>query len=143
AQGARLNHWCAWQRRRNEALDLDLGPLVEAIESGEVPVEEIPETFEAAYGAWWSERVLDEDDVLRTFSSAEHSDTIETFRQVDEAFQAATARYIAARLSAGLPRQDDVFQSSQWGVIKREITKRARHKPVRQLMQEAPEAITR
>lgn len=142
-QGARLNHWCAWQRRRNEALDLDLGPLVEAIESGEVPVEEIPETFEAAHGAWWSERVLDEDDVLRTFSSAEHSDTIETFRQVDEAFQAATARYIAARLSAGLPRQDDVFQSSQWGVIKREITKRARHKPVRQLMQEAPEAITR
>jgi very-short-patch-repair endonuclease/DNA polymerase III delta prime subunit len=140
---AGLNHWCAWQRRRNEALDLDLGPLVEAIESGAVPLDEIPETFEAAYAAWWSERVVDEDEVLRTFSSAEHSDTIENFRQIDDAFLITTARYIAAKLSAGLPSQNDVPQSSQWGVIKREITRRARHKPVRQLMQEAPDAIMR
>ncbi|HEX7080064.1 MAG TPA: DUF4011 domain-containing protein [Gammaproteobacteria bacterium] len=138
----RLNHWCAWQRRRNEALDVDLGPLVDAIEAGNVPVEEIPETFEAAYAAWWSERVLDEDEVLRTFSSAEHMDTIQNFRAADDAFQATTARYIAAKLSAKLPSQNNVPKKSQWGVIKHEITKRARHKPVRQLMQEAPEAIT-
>lgn len=140
---AELNHWCGWQRRRNEALDLDLGTLVEAIESGVVPVEEIPETFEAAYCTWWSERVLDEDEVLRTFSSVEHTNIIEQFRRIDEVFQATTARYVAARLSAGLPTQSDVPRSSQWGLLKREITKRARHKPVRQMMQEAPDAITR
>ena len=140
---ADLNQWCGWQRRRNEALDLDLGPIVDAIESGAIPVEEIPETFEAAYCTWWSERILDEDEVLRTFSSVEHSDTIEKFRQVDDLFQTTTAQYIAARLSTGLPTEGDVSQSSQWGLIKREITKRARHKPVRQLMKEAPDAITR
>ena len=140
---AELNHWCGWQRGRNEALNLDLRPLVEGIESGLMPVDEIPETFEAAYCTWWSERILDEDEVLRTFSNAEHTDTIEKFRQVDGAFLKTTARYVAARLSAGLPTQGDVPQSSQWGLLKREITKRARHKPVRQLMQEAPDAITR
>lgn len=140
---ADLNHWCGWQRRRNEALDLDLGPLVEGIESGQVPLEEIPETFEAAYCAWWSERVLDEDEVLRTFSSVEHEDTIQKFRELDDLFQKTTARYIEARLSAGLPRDGDVSQSSQWGLIKREITRRARHMAVRQLLEEAPDAITR
>tara|TARA_R110002049_G_scaffold130820_7_gene289326 strand:+ start:37 stop:1338 length:1302 start_codon:yes stop_codon:yes gene_type:complete len=140
---ADLNHWCGWQRRRNEALDLDLGPLVEGIESGRVPVGEILETFEAAYCTWWSERILDEDEVLRTFSSAEHEDAIQKFRELDSLFQRTTARYVEARLSAGLPHDGDVSQSSQWGLIKREITKRARHKPVRQLMKEAPDAITR
>ncbi len=140
---ADLNHWCGWQRRRNQALDLDLGPLVEGIESGRVPLEEIPETFEAAYCTWWSERILDEDEVLRTFSSVEHEDTIQKFREHDDLFQKTTARYIEARLSAGLPRDGDVSQSSQWGLIKREITKRARHKPVRQLLEEAPDAIMR
>tara|TARA_R110002049_G_scaffold130820_1_gene289278 strand:+ start:7775 stop:13804 length:6030 start_codon:yes stop_codon:yes gene_type:complete len=140
---ADLNHWCGWQRRRNEALNLDLGPLVEGIESGRVPLEEIPETFEAAFCTWWSERILDEDEVLRTFSSVEHEDAIQKFRELDNLFQKTTARYIEARLSAGLPRDGDVSQSSQWGLIKREITKRARHKPVRQLMEEAPDAITR
>ena len=53
---AELNHWCGWQRRRNESLLMDLGPLVEAIEAGHIPIEEIPETFEAAYCTWWSEK---------------------------------------------------------------------------------------
>jgi hypothetical protein len=138
---AELNHWCGWQRRRNDALSLQLDPLVEGIEAGLVPIEEIPETFEAAYCAWWSERLIEEDDVLKTFSSAEHRDTIEKFRAVDEAYQRTTARYVAAKLSAGFPGQSDVPQSSQWGVLKREITKRAKHKAVRQLMEEAPDAI--
>jgi very-short-patch-repair endonuclease/DNA polymerase III delta prime subunit len=140
---ADLNNWCGWQRRRNDSIDLDLGPMIEGIESGQVPVEEIPETFEAAYCTWWSERILDEDVVLRRFSSVEHEDAIQRFRKLDDSFQKATARYIEARLSGGLPREGDVSRSSQWGLIKREITKRARHKPVRQLLQEAPDAITR
>jgi very-short-patch-repair endonuclease/DNA polymerase III delta prime subunit len=140
---ADLNHWCGWQRRRNEALDLDLGPLVEGVEAGRVPIEEIPETFDAAYCTWWSERVLEDDDILRQFSSAEHEDAINKFRELDSKFQKTTARYIEARLSAGLPGESDVPQSSQWGLIKREITKRAKHKPVRRLLEEAPDAITR
>ena len=43
------------------------------------PIDEILETFEAAYCAWWSSMVIGEDEVLRTFSTAEHMDTIEKF----------------------------------------------------------------
>ncbi|MFO1434053.1 MAG: DUF4011 domain-containing protein [Candidatus Competibacteraceae bacterium] len=38
---AELHAWCGWRRRRTEALDLELGPLVEAIEQGRVPTDEI------------------------------------------------------------------------------------------------------
>lgn len=138
-----LNHWCSWQRERNKAIELGLGNLVAGIESGVVPLEEIPETFTAAYCNWWSTQLLNEDEVLRTFSSAAHVDTINRFRALDETFMKVTARYVAARMSAGLPGQDEGPRSSQWGILKHQMALRTRHKPVRQLMLEAPEAIAR
>lgn len=140
---AELKTWCDWQLRRGQAVELDLGPFVEAIESGNVQIEDIPATFEAAYCSWWSSRLFDEDEVLRTFSSAEHADAITQFRAADEAFLRTTARYVSALLSQGIPGQGDVPRTSQWGLLKREITKRTRHLPIRQLMQDASSAVTR
>lgn len=107
ARHTELRAWCGWRRRRIEALDLELGPLVEAIEHGRVPVEEMVETFEAAYCTWWSGAVIGADEVLRTFSTPEHVATIEQFREIDRQFQQLTASYIAARLSGKLPDAAD------------------------------------
>lgn len=142
ARHAELHDWCGWRRRRTEALDLDLGPLVDAIEKGRVPTDEIEATFEAAYCTWWSGAVIGEDEVLRTFSAPEHVATIEKFREIDSRFQDLTAAYISAKLTGNLPDADDVKRSSSWGVLRREIQKKRQHKPVRQLIQEIPDVIT-
>lgn len=137
-----LNAWCAWRRRRNEALDLDLAPLVEAVETGDVPVDEIAATFHAAYCSWWSRAVIEQDDVLRRFSTPEHVATISNFRELDDRYQELTARYIGARLAGRLPDADSVTRRSSWGVLRRELQKQRRHKPVRQLMAEIPDVVT-
>ncbi len=107
ARHAELREWCGWRRRQAEALDLELGPLVDAIEKGRVPTEEIEATFEAAYCTWWSGAVIGEDEVLRTFSTPEHVATIEKFREIDSQFQGLTAAYISAKLTGNLPDADD------------------------------------
>lgn len=137
-----LREWCAWVRRRSEAMDMQLGPLIQAIESGAVLPAEVVDVFEAAYCAWWSSAVIDEDEVLRTFSSAEHDDAIQRFRELDSQFAYLTAKYIAAKLAGQLPDEDEVKRSSSWGVLRRELQKKARHKPVRQMMEEMPDVIT-
>ena len=137
-----LRDWCAWRRRRAEAVDADLLPVVEAVEQGRIPPEEIERTFEAAYCAWWSSAILGEDEVLRTFSTPEHEADIGKFREADERYQETTARYVAARLAGKLPKQDDVRRSSHWGVVRHELNKQRRHKPVRRLLEEAPDAMT-
>ena len=137
-----LNAWCAWRRRRNEALDLDLAPLVEAVETGDVPVDEIAATFHAAYCSWWSRAVIEQDDVLRRFSTPEHVATISNFRELDDRYQELTARYIGALLAGRLPDADSVTRRSSWGVLRRELQKQRRHKPVRQLMAEIPDVVT-
>ena len=137
-----LRDWCAWRRRRAEAIDADLLPLVEAVEQGRTPPEEVEKTFEAAYCTWWSAAVIGTDDVLCTFSAPEHEAAIEKFRQMDDAFQKLTAKYIAATLSGTLPYQDDVPTNSRWGVLRHEMQKQKRHKPVRKLLEEAPDVLT-
>ena len=137
-----LKAWCDWWRRRTQAMDLQLAPLVSAIERGQVPTDEIEATFEAAYCSWWSGAVIGEDDVLRKFSTPEHVSTIENFREIDDRFQKLTAAYIGAKLAGGLPASDSVTRRSSWGVLRREIQKKRRHKPVRQLMAEIPDVVT-
>ena len=137
-----LRDWCAWRRRRAETIDADLLPVVEAVEQGRIPPEEIDRTFEAAYCTWWSGAVIGEDEVLRTFSTPEHEADVEKFREVDDCYREATARYVAARLAGSLPEQNGVPRKSQWGVVRHEMNKQRRHKPVRRLLEEAPEALT-
>lgn len=139
---AELRDWCNWCRRRTEAQDIELESLVEAIEQGRVPVEEIEETFEAAYCTWWSGALIGKDEVLRTFSVPEHVAMIERFREIDAQFQKLTAAHIAAKLSGKLPDSTDIQRKSSWGVLRHELQKKARHKPVRQLVQEIPDVLT-
>ena len=136
-----LRDWCIWQQRRSEAVAHDLLPLVEAVEEGRIPADEILVTFEAAYCAWWSEAVMTEDDVLREFSTPEHEARIRRFGAADKRFQEATSGCIAARLQAKLPVQAEVKRNSDWGIVRHELQKQRRHKPVRTLLEEAPEAM--
>ncbi len=139
---ASLKDWCGWMRRRSEALDLQLHPLVEALEQGEIFAEELVAIFEASYCAWWSAAVIGEDEVLRTFSSPEHNAVIDQFRQLDTDFSQLTADYIAAKLTSDMPDPKDINRKTSWGVLQHELQKKARHKPVRMLMAEIPEVIT-
>ena len=137
-----LNSWCAWRKRRAEAIIAGLSPLVKAIEQDRVPPDEIEKTFEAAYCAWWSTAVIEEDEVLRSFSAPEHEATIDKFRRIDDAFQELTAKYIGAKVSGALPDQESITKNSGWGVLRHELQKTRRHKPVRLLLDEAPDVLT-
>ena len=142
ARHRELKDWCAWWRRRTDAMDLELAPLVEAIEEDRVSTDDLEATFEAAYCTWWSGAVIGEDEVLRNFSTPEHVATIERFRELDGEFQRLTAAYIGAKLAGRLPQSDDVTNKSSWGVLRREIQKKRMHKPVRQLMEQIPDVVT-
>src|SRR5690554_269385 len=137
-----LKDWCIWMRRRSQALDLQLGPLVTANENGSVSPVDVIDTAEAAYCSWWSSAVIGEDEVLRTFSSPEHESTILRFRELDTQFNQLTAQYIAAKLSGDIPSRDDIQKGSSWGALSRELQKKSKHKPVREMMKDMPEVIT-
>ncbi|MBB5392599.1 MULTISPECIES: DUF3320 domain-containing protein [unclassified Herbaspirillum] len=139
----RLKNWCAWRKARTHALSLGLGPLVAGIEQGTVALGTVQQAFETDYCRWWLNAVVDGDDVLRTFVSAEHEKRIRDFRELDRKFIALTQQWVRAQLSAGLPSPAKVSQGSEWGLLRYEMQKKTKHLPLRDLMFRASEAVLR
>lgn len=136
-----LNAWCAWRRVQTEAGAAGLATLVAAIEHGDLSPDQAPKAFEVNYARWWSAQAIDADDLLKRFVSAEHERRIQEFRALDDEFTDITRQWIRARLCARLPSADSVQRNSEWGVLKREITKKRMHLPLRQLLHDIPSVV--
>jgi very-short-patch-repair endonuclease len=138
----RINAWCGWRNARQAAAGLGLGPLVDALETGVVAAGDAAATFKVAYARWWLNATVDADGVLSAFVSAEHERRIDEFRALDERFVELTKAYVRASLCGNLPDPNDVTRSSEWGLLKREMEKKKRHIPLRELVEGLPTALT-
>ncbi len=142
AASADLKIWCGWLAAKYRTVDSGLYPLVAAVESGRIAIGEVAPAFEAAYHAWWSAAVIDNDSVLRTLSGPWHEAQVASFRESESEFRSLTARWVRQALASALREKEQQGHASEWGVIRKEVAKKTRHKPVRQLLQEAPTAVT-
>ncbi len=138
-----LRSWCAWRQARDEALALGLATLVQGIEQGQVGRDQARRTFETNYARWWLNAVVDHEPAIRGFVSAEHEQRIRDFRELDERFTALTRDWLRARLCADLPSLDDVSRNSEWGLLRHEMGKKRAHLPLRELIAQIPEALTK
>ena len=138
-----LHAWCAWRHAQADACNAGLAALVGAIEAGDVPPLKVPTAFEVNYARWWLAEAVDEDEVLKRFVSAEHERRIQEFRALDDEFTDVTRQWIRAKLCASLPAADGIQRNSEWGILRREITKKRMHLPLRQLLQEIPSVVLR
>lgn len=139
----KLNAWCAWRKVSQQAMALGLISLVSGLVNGAVAPTGVRRAFETNYCRWWLNAVVDSEPVIRSFVSAEHEKRISDFRALDRRFTELTKSWLRANLCKGLPSQDDVTRSSEWGFLKHEITKKRAHKPLRELMSNIPKALTK
>ena len=120
AGAGQLHAWCGWRYAKTTAQAAGLGALADAIECGEIAPEQALQALEVNYARWWLAEVVDEDDVLKRFVSAEHEQRIEAFRALDEEFTTATRQWIRAKLSANLPAADSVetlVSAADWLIV--------------------------
>lgn len=138
----RLNLWCAWVAISREAREGGLGTLISALEIGAVTHDQAAEVFKTAYACWLAPILIDARPELTRFSAVQHEDLIETFRSLDRELAELTGDYIQAKLSAKIPGRDGESADPGYGVLARELQKKMRHKPVRQLVSEMGDALT-
>jgi very-short-patch-repair endonuclease len=135
-----IRPWCSWQKGRAVARDLGLGPLCEAIDAGTAPAAAAPDWFERSFRRALLDAILGSNDVLRGFFGHEHRERIERFRRLDEQVTKLTRELIRARLAAGIPRDqlEETVPKTELSLLRKEIGKKARHLPVRQLLSRIP-----
>jgi len=139
----KLFYWCAWRKVRQDAIYAGLASLIDGIEQGYTDGLSAKELLLVNYSRWWVNSVIDHDEVLKNFIPAEHRQKIEMYHQLDTDFMQLTQEYVKALLAAGIPKPQDIKKGSEWGVLAREIQKKTRHMPLRQLMSQMPEVITK
>jgi len=139
----RLREWANWQRRRDEAVLLDLLPLVEKLESGICPATDALREFETGYAHWFAFHRMDAEPVLRNFMAGEFEDCIERFRKLDDHLSSLASRYIRARICGAIPSKEDVGKKSGYGVLRHQLQLTRPSKPIRQLASEMGEAFSR
>lgn len=137
-----LNAWCGWRRVRQEAMACGLQPLVEAIEQNALPDGSAAHVFEVAYARWFAAGAIDAEPLLRQFVPAEHQSDINAYTAAVDELADLTSAYIRAKLSGNIPDKNGVTQRSGFGILKHELQKQRRHKPVRQLAQEMGQDFT-
>lgn len=132
---ASMQHICQWNGARAEVEKAGLSEFADLIEAGLPNGEAVP-LFNTAYARWFANWAIDDEPLLANFNANIHEDTIARFREHTERVQGLTARIVRARLCSNIPGKDDVARSSGYGILKHELTKQRRHKPVRQLAEE-------
>jgi len=143
AKQTQLKSWCDWCRVREEAIELGLKPLVDAVVTGALPEGGAAEAFETAYSRWFAAEVIDAEPLLRNFVPAEHMSDIEAFRLMDDRISTLSVRYIRAKLCGLIPSKNEIGKQGGFGILKHELQKSRRHKPVRQLAIEMGDAMSK
>ena len=98
-----------------------------------------------SYCHWWLGGVMESDEVLKSFHSAEHERNISRFQELDDHILNITSQCAKARISGSIPSQQESGNKArtEWGVLKREMTKKRRHMPLRKLIESVPNVLTK
>lgn len=138
----RINSWCRWQAAKERAEQAGLSSIVSGLESGAFSPSETEEVFRTAYCVWLADRLVDSRTELRTFSALEHEEKVKRFRALDKSVAELSVDCIRATLSGDIPPEDDKNRPAGYSVLQREIQKKIKHKPVRQLINEIGDVLT-
>lgn len=138
-----LKAWCDWCRVREQASVAGLAPLAEALQGGQMAPAEVESAFVTAYAHGFATHGIDNEPLLRNFVAAEHMSDIAAFGRLDDELAQLSVRYIRARQCGLIPSRNDIVKDGGFAVLKKELQKSRRHKPVRQLAVEMGDALNR
>lgn len=141
----RLSKWAEYCRLLPKAHSLGLTPFVEALEKGQVPTELAANFFLFAVYVAVSESLVTSSPKLAAYTRTTIENAIDRFRKRDEDILALSARRLAF-LAAGRHVPVGVGRGAvntwtELALLEREISKKKRHIPIRQLVNRAGGAI--
>lgn len=141
--GRRLRDWTNWRRLRDEAVEVGLAPLAEALERRSVAPAASLDAFETGYAYWFAFTRMDEEPLIRAFIGSEQEDRIARFRSLDDRVGKLTSRYIRARLCGLIPDKTQVSKRDGYGTLKYQLQLQRPSMPIRKLAAQMGDAFTR
>ncbi len=127
-----------YTKLRDTADTQGLALLAAGLESGTLQTVAGTEFFEQLYCVEMLNQILAQSPVLCNFTGSNQEERIRRFCELDRKYTQLSKQIIFAKLAAALPRRRSgpCPEGTELGILKRECEKRARQKPVRQLLEQ-------
>jgi very-short-patch-repair endonuclease len=138
----RLNEWINFQQLKKGCEEIGLADCLEMAMNRKLKASQLVSAFYKRFYQLWLDAIYKQDETLREFNSDHYSRLLEEFRRLDKK-QLETARQrIQRKLASRRPQTFWVdAPSSEQMILRREIAKRRRHKPIRRLFSEIPNLL--
>lgn len=134
-----MQRWIAWRVRRDALAGAGLGAIAERMGDGRFPSHSALDALRAArLEALWRAAV-GADPELAAFDGRSHDRLVDEFRALDLERISLVCDEVALAHHRAIPR--GTSDIGELGVLRREIHKKRRHLPIRQLMKQAGRAV--
>ena len=137
-----IQEWVALQRTLQRCDSAGLTPFLSAL--GTVSAQCSPQAFERRFYLLWISEAMAKSDVLTTFGVAQREDVVRRFASLDNAIRELVAVNIQGKASESARRLRSAqsnLTGSEVGILRRELQKRKKIKPLRKLFAEIPHAL--
>jgi very-short-patch-repair endonuclease len=137
-----IQEWAALQRTLQKCDSAGLMPFL--ISLGTISAKSAPQAFEQRFYLLWISEAMSKSDVMITFSAAQREDLVRKFASLDNSIRELVALYIqgkAADSARRLRSAQSSLAGSEVGILRRELQKRRKIKPLRRLFGEIPHAL--
>ncbi|HOW36292.1 MAG TPA: DUF3320 domain-containing protein [Candidatus Omnitrophota bacterium] len=136
-----VDPWLSFQRVYQECEKEGLTEFIDVLLAKDIKPEAYVTAFKCQFLRCWLDEVFSERDRLRNFQGKNHEQLIEQFKQLDcKQIELAKVR-IQHLLSGNYDSSWKGAQSSERGILEREVRKKRAHKPLRKLFKEIPHLL--
>lgn len=137
-----LKDWCAWNNIKQQAIEEGLDTFVEHITTHETKMVVV--AFEKAIYKSVINHLVDSQPALANFNGKLFEDKIRKFKELTTQFERLTREELFAKLAANIPSfVKEAAQSSEVGILQRNIRNNGRGMSIRKLFDTIPTLLTR
>jgi very-short-patch-repair endonuclease len=144
-KGEALQNWLDYVRLRDQLVASGMARLADAVENSEIEIDQVEDAYQAGMFDLLAREILHHDPELRRFSGPSQEALQEKFRDYDNKLKRLQCEQIAwkidqTRIPAG-NMAARVSERTDRALLEHECGKKARHIPIRQLLQRAGNAL--
>jgi very-short-patch-repair endonuclease len=146
ADAARLDEWTRYAKVEKEAAAFGVEAVLDEVKAGEVKAAEAAEAFRARFFRLWLDALHQHVPTLGSFATDSHERLIARFAELDRLAVRTSADRVRSELLGKPTRpaaRDGAPETSELGILLREVNKKRRHLPLRKLFAQIPSILPR
>lgn len=139
-----LHDWTIYNLKKKVLLATDAKVFIAPVESGKLETDKLADSFQKSFYKTYLNYILSQETALNLFHKISFEEKIHRYKELCAQFEQLTRDEIVTKLSASLPTlQQEAAQSSEVGILQRNIRNGGRGTSIRKLFDQIPGLLQR